>query len=309
MKHTMPWGRLLAVVIALYALWPGGMGGWTEDAATSEAFSASARSGDIQPDSDPDQVAKQGNVVIVRLSADNLPGNNAEYGIRLGGLKGKLFQQGNSGYEGILGIPVDMAPGKYTLQVVQPETGKVVATKPFQVVDGRFSRQNITVSKTTKGLEPLPGEMEAIQGLKTAMTPVRYWQRPFISPTPDCENSPFGVKRYHNGVYTKDYHKGVDLRSPQGRSVRAITDGTVRIAAPHFRLHGGTVGLDHGQGIGSVYIHLSKVLVKPGQVVKKGDVIGQVGSTGFATGPHLHWGLYANGVPVNPDQWIPVPRC
>jgi murein DD-endopeptidase MepM/ murein hydrolase activator NlpD len=158
-------------------------------------------------------------------------------------------------------------------------------------------------------LKPLPGELEAIQDLKTVLTATRHWDRSLMSPTPDCQISPFGVKRYHNGVYINDYHKGVDLRSPQGRPIKAITDGVVKVAAPQFRLHGGTVGLDHGQGLSSVYIHMSKVAVKTGQAVKKGDVIGYVGSTGFATGPHLHWGLYAGGVPVDPDQWIPVPRC
>jgi murein DD-endopeptidase MepM/ murein hydrolase activator NlpD len=77
-----------------------------------------------------------------------------------------------------------------------------------------------------------------------------------------------------------------------------------------YRLHGGTVGIDHGQGIGSIYIHMSSIKVKPGDIVKKGDTIGTVGSTGFATGPHLHWGMYVNGLPINPNQWIKgVPKC
>jgi lysostaphin len=77
-----------------------------------------------------------------------------------------------------------------------------------------------------------------------------------------------------------------------------------------YRLHGGTVGLDHGQGVSSIYIHMSKLNVKPGEIVKKGDVIGYVGSTGFATGPHLHWGMYMSGLPINPNQWITnVPTC
>lgn len=117
------------------------------------------------------------------------------------------------------------------------------------------------------------------------------------------------MKRYHNGVYINDYHKGVDLRSPAGRPIKAINDGTVVIGTQSFRLHGGTVGLDHGWGVSSIYIHMSKVAVKPGDHVTKGQTIGYVGSTGFATGPHLHWGLFANGTPINPDVWIPVRAC
>jgi murein DD-endopeptidase MepM/ murein hydrolase activator NlpD len=121
-------------------------------------------------------------------------------------------------------------------------------------------------------------------------------------------NSPFGVKRYYNGKFSGNYHKGIDQRSPQGRPIKAIADGQV-ILASSFHLHGGTVGLDHGQGITSIYIHQSKLLVKPGQLVKQGDVIGHVGSTGFASGPHLHWGLYIHGTPVDPTNWLKVSAC
>ena len=70
-------------------------------------------------------------------------------------------------------------------------------------------------------------------------------------------------------------------------------------------MHGGTVGIDHGQGLTSHYLHMSKVLATEGQQIRQGDVIGEVGSTGFATGPHLHWGLYLFGVPVNARLWVP----
>lgn len=249
---------------------------------------------------------KQGDILLARLQTQGkLPSPVVG---SLANLKGTFFEQSPGIYEAVLGIPVDTKPGTYRLTVMA-SSGTALASASITVLDAKFPRQNITVSKSTKGLQPLPGELEAIQALKVSMTPIRYWKQPFISPTPDCENSPFGVKRYHNGVYTQDYHKGVDLRSPHGRPIRAIADGVVKIAAPKFRLHGGTVGLDHGQGVSSIYIHMSKVAVKPGDTVKKGDAIGYVGATGFATGPHLHWGLYANGVPVNPDRWIPVPRC
>ncbi|HAX44497.1 MAG TPA: peptidase, partial [Solibacterales bacterium] len=72
-----------------------------------------------------------------------------------------------------------------------------------------------------------------------------------------------------------------------------------------YRLHGGSIGLDHGHGVTSIHIHLSKLSVKVGDRVAAGDVIGLAGATGFATGPHLHWGLYVNGVPVNPLGWLP----
>jgi murein DD-endopeptidase MepM/ murein hydrolase activator NlpD len=85
--------------------------------------------------------------------------------------------------------------------------------------------------------------------------------------------------------------------------VRAIAGGVVRLVR-EFNIHGNTVGIDHGQGLSSIYLHLSKFAVAEGDAVTKGEVIGYIGSTGRSTGPHLHWSLYANGVPVNPARWV-----
>lgn len=256
----------------------------------------------------PGNQLKQGGILTIRIHPHGreLPDDVT---VKFDGRTGRLFKQQDGWYETLFGVSVDTRPGTHKI-VLADATGTSMAQATLKVLDGRFAKQNIRIGKKGAGLQPLPGELEAIQALKKNVTPVRYWQpNGFISPTPDCENSPFGVKRYHNGVYTHDYHKGVDLRSPQGRPIKAIADGVVKIAAPHFRLHGGTVGLDHGQGVNSIYIHMSKVAVTKGQKVKKGDIIGYVGATGFATGPHLHWGLYVNGVPVNPNHWIRAKRC
>ena len=88
-----------------------------------------------------------------------------------------------------------------------------------------------------------------------------------------------------------DIHNGVDFRRPEGDSVKAITDGIVRIAGKDFFYNGNFILLDHGQGLTSVYLHMSKLIVKAGQKVRKGELIGLVGSTGRSTGPHLHLGV------------------
>jgi len=213
-------------------------------------------------------------------------------------------------YEALVPVSVFQKPGLYPLTVEDQPSGQTRVLYSVRVLDAHYRIQNVNVSKSTEGLQPLPGELEAVQGLKDLQTPIRFWKEPFLSPTSDCQNSPFGVKRYHNGIPTGDYHKGVDLRSPQGRAIRTTTAGTVHIATM-YRLHGGTVGVDHGQGISSIYIHMSRLNVKAGQHVDRGDIIGFVGSTGFATGPHLHWGLFVNGLPVNPNPWLSpsVPVC
>lgn len=228
--------------------------------------------------------------------------------VRFCGRKVPFFPDQKGSLLALIPVSVFQKPGKYPL-VIYDASNKPLETLEVPVNDAHYKTQNVTVSKSTEGLKPLPGEMEAIQTLKDTTSPVRFWSEPFISPTPDCQNSPFGVKRMHNGTSTGDYHKGVDLKSPSGRPIHAISGGHVQIAQM-FRLHGGTVGIDHGQGIGSIYIHMSRLNVKQGEAVKKGDTIGYVGSTGFATGPHLHWGMYVNGLPVNPNQWIaPVAKC
>ena len=247
---------------------------------------------------------KQGEVLKVSIRNGKHPCKTAS----LAGQKACFFEQKDGSSLALIPVSVFAKPGVERLSIYDAQ-GKLLKSMEITIQDAHYKTQNVTVSKSTAGLKPLPGELEAIQALKDTVSPVRYWEEPFISPTGDCQNSPFGVKRYHNGKPTGDYHKGVDLRSPAGRPIKAINDGKVQIARM-YRLHGGTVGLDHGHGVGSIYIHMSKIAVQPGEMVKKGQIIGYVGSTGFATGPHLHWGLYVSGLPVNPNQWISgVPIC
>lgn len=100
----------------------------------------------------------------------------------------------------------------------------------------------------------------------------------------------FGVQRILNGK-PSNVHNGLDFRAEEGDSIRAIADGIVRIAGENFFYNGTFVLLDHGQGLTSIYLHMSKLLVNNDRTVKKGEVIGLVGSTGRATGPHLHLGV------------------
>lgn len=222
--------------------------------------------------------------------------------VEMDGRNAQLFRQSDGGYLALMPVPVTAEPGKHEISVNGSKF-------PVEVLEAHFPVQNVRVGKRTKALRPLPGEMEAINAFKQTVTPVRFWTEPFAKPTPDCMNSPFGVLRYHNGKPTGTYHKGEDLRSPAGRPIRATAEGSVTVVHM-FRLHGGTVGIDHGQGVTSLYLHMSRIAVREGQHVKEGDVIGYVGATGFATGPHLHWQILVHGVPVNPVQWTgPVQRC
>jgi len=218
---------------------------------------------------------------------------------------------------GLVPIAVDKALGGSTLTLQDKASRKALASVTLTITSGHYSKQNIGVSKAMKGLTAEPGEYEAIGGFRKTTVPHRHWALPttlatltgiIIKPVPDCMSSPFGNLRYHNGKFTGNFHKGVDQRSPNSRPIKAITGGVVKIAR-QYRFHGGTIGIDHGQGVHSIYIHQSKIVVKLGDTVTAGQVIGHVGTTGFSTGPHLHWGLFVHGEPVNPVQWIALPGC
>ena len=114
-------------------------------------------------------------------------------------------------------------------------------------------------------------------------------------------SSPFGARRILNGAVTQG-HSGTDYAAPTGTPVLAAADGKVVLIHPDMFYTGGTILIDHGYGIYTNYCHLSRIDVKEGQIVKAGEPIAAVGSTGRATGPHLHFGLSWYGVRLNPED-------
>ncbi len=239
---------------------------------------------------------------VLRLTA-----KGAETSARLNGRTVRLYPQGAGGALGLMPVAAIDKPGFYTLEYLDAQGG-VVRSARVRVTDARFPKQNIVVRKEIAELKPSTAESDAVRAFRQNIAEQRYWSDPLAAPVPGCMISPFGVQRLLNGEPTGDYHGGVDLRSAAGRPVRATAAGVVRLARM-FELRGGTVAIDHGQGLQSMYLHLSRFAATEGQTVKKGDVIGYVGSTGRSTGPHLHWAIYANGVPVNAVQWVTLRRC
>ncbi len=134
------------------------------------------------------------------------------------------------------------------------------------------------------------------------ITAERFWNLPMIRPTPGRISSIYGLRRVFNGQ-PRTPHRGLDIAAPQGELVLAVDEGLVVLTGDHYYA-GQSVYLDHGQGVISAYLHLSKTTVTPGQVVSRGETIGQVGSTGRVTGPHLHFGLYVLGQAVDPEPLL-----
>lgn len=211
-------------------------------------------------------------------------------------------------------VRVDAPVGANVLTLFSPSVDKPLASLSLDVTSGNYTRQNIALSSGMSGLKLSDQEVGLIQTRRNASSGTRYFtdtpsQTPWLAPVTHCISGPFGDLRYHNGKFTGNFHRGMDHASPTGAPIVAPAGGVVKLARM-LSYHGGTTLIDHGQGITTIYIHQSKLLVSEGERVAAGQKIGQVGATGFATGPHLHWGVFVHGQPVNPRQWIPArSRC
>jgi murein DD-endopeptidase MepM/ murein hydrolase activator NlpD len=247
-----------------------------------------------------DLVVKQGQTLRITAAGD-------ARSLRLGDRTVRFFAQPEGGSLALMPVAADDKPGPYRLEFLDAG-GAILRSQPVKVLDARFPTQNLVISKTLSTLRPSPGEQESVNAFRTAVSDTRWWTEPFRLPVPGCMTSPFGVRRLHNRKPAGDYHAGLDQRGRAGTPVRAVTAGTVRLARM-FDLRGGTVGVDHGQGVATIYLHLSKLAATEGAAVQAGEVIGYIGSTGRSTAPHLHWSLYVNGVPVNPRQWVAARPC
>jgi murein DD-endopeptidase MepM/ murein hydrolase activator NlpD len=236
-------------------------------------------------------------------------GNSISRSARLNGRTIPLYPQSQIGESlGLMPVPVLTKPGEYRLEWLDTQ-GAVLHAQTLVINNAHYPVQNIVLSKTLSALKSTPDEREEVSTFHTQESAVRYWSFPLQAPLQGCLTSLFGVQRLHNGKQTGgDFHAGLDQRGASGTPIHAVAAGDVKLAG-QFALHGGTVGIDHGQGLKSIYLHMSKAAVKPGDHVQAGGVIGYVGSTGRSTGPHLHWALYANGEPVNPLQWVHLTPC
>jgi murein DD-endopeptidase MepM/ murein hydrolase activator NlpD len=229
-------------------------------------------------------------------------GSASSQSARLNNRTIRLFPQADGTSLGLMPISVLAKPADYELEWLD-EHGMPLHRTEIEVANAHYRKQNVVLSKALSALRSTSDERERVAAFLKEVSPERYWQEPFEAPIAGCITSPFGVTRLHNGKPTGEYHAGLDQRGPLGSPIHAVAAGTVKIVRK-FELRGGTVAVDHGQGLESIYLHMSDFAVKEGDHVNEGDVIGYVGSTGRSTGPHLHWTLYANGVPISPLQWI-----
>lgn len=183
--------------------------------------------------------------------------------------------------------------------------------------DGRTLAQSVTVrpgawriervnapSRPTRSSEAFMAlrrpELEKIAAARAQVTGAQGWQQRFIWPRSGRISGLFGSQRIYQGV-PGSYHGGVDIAGKPGDPVVAPADGVVTLAADSpFTLEGNLLMIDHGHGLSSAFLHLSRIDVKLGQAVRQGQLIGAVGATGRATGPHLHWGMRWHDARIDP---------
>jgi len=192
------------------------------------------------------------------------------------------------------------------VELVQPEETLVLAHRSVTVRQMTFPRRHITFTPGTAALlDPkLAGEEQAkLAAALQVLEDAPLWSGSFRVPVIGSITSGYGVFSFYQGI-AQGWHHGVDIAAPEGEVVSAANAGIVRLAEL-LPLSGITVVVDHGMGILTYYMHMSAVDVTPGQRVSKGDTVGRVGSTGLATGPHLHWGVRVNGIYVDPLRWPP----
>lgn len=209
----------------------------------------------------------------------------------------------NNGYRALLPTsPLDSA-GKLTVRVTGDGTTKNLGV---WLKNRTFPTQRIWLSgKASRPATQL--ELDRVSEFKKLVTPIKYWNGSFLKPNSNRVSTVYGVRRYYNGEFAENYyHKGVDYAGGYGSPIVAPAAGKVVLVGREdsgFHVHGNAVGIDHGQGLVSIFMHLQDINVAEGEMVNPGQRIGTVGSTGASTGPHLHWGLYLHGVAVDPVPW------
>lgn len=205
----------------------------------------------------------------------------------------------------VVGIGLKAAPGRHEVRVSGPDGERRLG---FDVAHKEYASQHIKLKNqahVTPDAEQIKRyereyaeQMDAYASFR-ALGPSNVL---LDAPVKGRTSSPFGLRRFFNGE-ERNPHSGLDFAVPRGTPVIAPANGVVTIVGDYF-FNGRTVFVDHGQGFITMYCHLDAVLVQKGQEVRRGDVLGRVGATGRATGPHLHWNVSLNGNRVDPAIFL-----
>lgn len=205
-------------------------------------------------------------------------------------------------------IPLDSrtTPGDYNVKVYRSSSNILLDELDYSVIYKEFETQQLTISSSTASLKSQENsEKDAAKfgDAKTHSVGEKLWEGTFLLPVEGRISTEYSVIRYVNESTESSRHSGIDIAVPQGTPIKAANNGIITFSSDLI-ISGNVVVIDHGYGLFSSYVHLHKIYVEDGQEVKKGDIIGEVGTTGYSTGPHLHWSIWKNGVFLNPWRFI-----
>ncbi len=212
------------------------------------------------------------------------------------------------GFLGVIGAAADHPLGSQTTTIsLLDAAGRpyAVLSATVDIVDTPYPVEQIELApEQSMLLDPELSQQEAaIRGAVYALfTPQQLWSGPFLFPVPGSISSPYGIGRSYNGGPVTSFHHGTDFALDEGVPVAAANAGRVALSG-ELPVRGLSVIVDHGGGVFTAYHHLSETAVLEGQSVAKGDLVGFVGASGLATGPHLHWELVVGGVELDPVLW------
>ncbi|WP_313027036.1 peptidoglycan DD-metalloendopeptidase family protein [Pseudomonas lopnurensis] len=237
-----------------------------------------------------------GGVAVIELGNGPTPPQ-----VRYQGKPALVIKEDGKRWIAIVGIPLTVGPGEQRLEVGERR-------QSFHVLSREYRAQHITL-KNQRQVNPNPDDLKRIEReLDEQNRAYRQFSQSqpsnllFDRPVDGPLSSPFGLRRFFNGE-ERNPHSGLDFAAKAGTPIKAPAAGTVILTGDYF-FNGRTVFLDHGQGLISMFCHLSEIDVKVGDRLGRGEALGKVGATGRATGPHLHWNVSLNDVRVDPSIFI-----
>lgn len=240
----------------------------------------------------PEHSPRPGGIALIALGEREAPPE-----VRFEGRQVLTIRDGDTWYA-VVGIPLDRTPGAAALDVDGQD-----AARHFEIGAHAYREQRLTVAPSY--VDPSPEALARIERERGRIAAaISHWsdEAPtslaLAAPLPGRRSDSFGSRRVFNDQ-PRSPHRGMDISGRAGEPVRAPLSGTV-IEAADFYFTGNAVFLDHGQGLVTLYAHLSRIDVETGQRVEAGETLGAVGATGRVTGPHLHFATYLNGTPVDP---------
>jgi murein DD-endopeptidase MepM/ murein hydrolase activator NlpD len=204
-----------------------------------------------------------------------------------------------------------LSPSEYSFTIHEENNdGESVSTELLvAVIHKEFPTQHLKTSSSTASIRSNDNEIALVEAFNRGREISHnhpLWTGPFLQPVGGRISTEYGVIRYTNDSVESSRHNGIDFAIETGTPVVATETGYVRLSE-HIAITGNTIFIDHGVGIFSQYYHLNSMDVEVGDFVEKGDIIGTVGSTGFSTGPHLHFSMYNNNIYVNPWKFFDAP--